>query len=87
MRVGSLVICINKKGWEDLKTGISTIGPAYNCIYTISGFPKPKYLTLEEFPDLDEDGDTENWYIEAFIEIQPPMEIKIESLIENEIVI
>lgn len=83
MRVGSLVVCINKQGWGNLETGTSVPGPVFNGIYIVSGFPKPDYITLEEFPELDENRDTEYWDITQFKEIQPPMDIDIEDLIKE----
>lgn len=83
MRIGSLVICINDAGWMDSKTYESTFGPQLNEICTVSGFPKPGFITLEEYDDLSIDDDTNNWPIDQFREIQPPMNIEIDNLIEE----
>lgn len=84
MQVGSLVICLTGN-WCDSETLKPTIGPKLNEICTISGFPKKGYITLEEYPQLDEIGGTENYAIGAFRELQPPMEIDIEYLIKEPI--
>jgi hypothetical protein len=83
MKIGSLVICINELGWISLQTGESQRGPLFNRIYTVSGFPISGYITLEEFPDMCEDGTSQNWQIEQFVEIQPPMDIEIDELIKE----
>lgn len=83
MKVGSLVMCINKLGWMDIDTEELTPGPQYKEECVVSGFPKPGYITLEEYDYLSVGNDTNNYQIEQFVEIQPPMDIDIESVIEE----
>jgi hypothetical protein len=87
MRIGSLVICISGGVWYDVRTGNIIPGPRLNEICTVSAFPKPGYINLEEYPDLDEEGHPVNYHMQEFREIQPPMNIDIDSIIEEKITI
>jgi len=83
MQVGSLVICLNGNGWYSVQTNQSCLGPRLNEIVTISGFPKPNYITFMEYPELWIDGTTMNYPVQEFREIQPPMDIDIELIIKE----
>jgi hypothetical protein len=73
-------------GWVETETNKPSIGPNLNEICTVSGFPKPGYICLEEYDHIiANNDDTNNYEITQFREIQPPLDIDIETIIEENI--
>ena len=83
MKVGSLVICeapFNR--WVALDSGQSTIGPSRGEITTISGF-QDEYLEFIEYSQLGTDGVRDAYHRHWFREVQPPMNIDVENLMQE----
>lgn len=88
MKVGSLVECVKKSGWEDNKYGLNIKTPKKGSIYVVRGFYETKKsIYLEEIvnPVLPISFVEPSFEIECFVELLPPEKCSLEELFEEEL--
>src|SRR6478736_7231462 len=95
MTEGSLVECLNSfnywelSPWEEYKkhTGYDEgYGPKYKELSLVDGIKIEagiKYISLLEYPKLDQFGEREWYDAKAFRELQPPMKLEIASFVSQ----
>lgn len=88
MKPGSLVECIHKGPWKFISDGgIYPNGPKYKEICTVENIIEDSegvWLVLVEYTDVNPfTGYRYDYEMALFREIQPPMDIEIESLISQ----